>query len=170
MKRLRQLVLLALLVAVSPGVLPAEEPAAEQSPKATLSDLAWMAGHWRGGEKGDLSEEVWTAPEKDSMLGMWRYVAGGKARVFELLAVVMSDSGPLLHLRHFDPKLVAREEKDKPVVLRLARFAPGEAEWEGVGTPEALRITYRKDGEDGLLSILDKGGKKQEFRFRRHRG
>jgi hypothetical protein len=170
MKRLKQLVLLALLVAVSPCVLPAEEPAAEQSPKATLSDLAWMAGHWRGGEKGDLSEEVWTAPEKDSMLGMWRYVAGGKARVFELLAVVMSDSGPLLHLRHFDPKLVAREEKDKPVVLRLVRFAPGEAEWEGVGTPEALRITYRKDGEDGLLSILDKGGKKQEFRFRRHRG
>jgi hypothetical protein len=170
MKALQPLVLLALLVVASPGALPAEEPAAAQASKATLSDLAWMTGHWRGGEEGSLSEEVWTAPEGDSMLGMWRYAAGGKARVFELLAIAMGQDGPLLYLRHFDPKFVAREDKDKPVVLRLARFAPGEAEWEGIGTPEALRITYRRDGEDGLLSILDKGGKKQEFRFRRHRG
>jgi hypothetical protein len=168
MKNPQRLALIALVVAILPGAPPAEAQAAVKAPKASLSDVAFMAGHWRGGEEGSLSEEIWTEPEGDSMLGMWRYAAGGKARVFELLAIVMGEEGPLLYLRHFDPKFAAREEKEKPVILKLARSAPGEAEWEGVGTPEPLRITYRRDGEEGLLSILDKAGKKQEFRFRRH--
>jgi hypothetical protein len=77
---------------------------------ASLKDVAFMAGHWVGGEKGDLSEEVWTSPDGDSMLGMWRYVSQGQVRIF-------------------------------------------------------LRLTYRSEGQ-GLVSVLEKQGSKQEFRFR----
>ena len=37
------------------------------------------------------------------MLGMWRYVQGGKASVFELLAITAEPEGVVLRLRHFDP-------------------------------------------------------------------
>jgi hypothetical protein len=156
------------LFALALQATPAPGPAAAPAP-ATLADVAFMAGHWLGGEEGDVSEEVWTAPEGDSMLGLWRYVSKGQARVFELLSLKAEPDGVLLRLRHFDPRLVAREEKETPLVLRLIRHAPGEAAFEGaaVGGTGQVRLTYRRDGEAGLVSVLEKAGRRDEFRFRR---
>ena len=67
--------------------------------KATLADLAWIAGHWVNEEGGDLSEEVWTAPTGDSMQGMWRYVAAGRVKIFEALTIVEDAEGVTLRLR-----------------------------------------------------------------------
>ncbi len=155
--------LLALAVQAPP--VPAPSPA----PTATLADVAFMAGRWLGGEDGDVSEEVWTEPVGDSMLGMWRYVSKGQARVFELLSLKVEGEGLVLRLRHFDPLFVAREEKGAPLVLRLVARTPGQATFEGpaVGGVGLVRLTYRRDGADGLVSVLEKGGSPQEFRFRR---
>ncbi len=144
-------------------------PAPPPAPPASLADVAFMAGHWLGGEEGDLSEEVWTAPAGDSMLGMWRYVSKGQARVFELLSLKAESGGVVLRLRHFDPLFGAREDKATPVVLRLVAHAPGQATFEGpaVGSAGTVRLSYRRDGADGLVSVLEKGGSPQEFRFRR---
>lgn len=157
--------LLALAVQAPPATAPSPPAAAP----ASLADVAFMAGHWLGGEGGDVSEEVWTAPEGDTMLGMWRYVSKGQARVLELLSLRAEPDGVALRLRHFDPRLVAREDKETPLVLRLVRRAPGEATFEGpaVGAAGTVRLTYRREGADGLVSILDKGGSPQEFHFRR---
>jgi hypothetical protein len=69
------------------GPLPHAAPAAPPPIAATLADVAFLEGHWRGGDPGELSEEVWSAPEGDSMVGMWRYVAKGRARLFEMLSL-----------------------------------------------------------------------------------
>jgi len=153
--------LLAEGLPVRAGVAPPPIP-------ATLADVAFMAGHWVGGDPGDLSEEVWSAPEGDSMVGMWRYVAKGRARIFEVLTLTTEGPNVVLRIRHFDPKLVAREEKDKAVELPLVAKGPREAVFEG---PEydakgTVRLTYRQDG-DSLTAVLEKAGGKQEFRFRR---
>jgi hypothetical protein len=128
-----------------------------------------MAGHWVGGDPGDLSEEVWTAPEGDSMLGMWRYVGRGQARIFELLTLTVEGQGVVLRIRHFDPKLVAKEEKAGAVELPLVAKGPGEAVFEGPqsGGKGTIRLSYRRDGDGGLVAVLEKGGSKEEFRFRR---
>ncbi len=155
------LVLLALVQAAAAG---------EQAPvSATLADVAFMAGHWVDESADQLSEEVWTEPSGDSMLGMWRYVGRGQARVLELLTLKAEGGLVVLRLRHFDGKLVAREEKDRPVELRLVAKQATEASFEGaeVGGTGRVRLTYRRTGPDSLLSILDKGGKPQEFSFRR---
>jgi hypothetical protein len=148
---------------------PAQETKATPAPvPATLADVAFMAGHWVGGDRGDLSEEVWSAPEGDSMMGMWRYVSKGQTRIYELLTLTTQGPDVLLRIRHFDPKLVAREEKDRAVELPLVGKGPGEAVFEG---PEYdvrgnVRLTYRR-GEGGtLIAVLEKEGSKQEFRFR----
>lgn len=161
--------MLALLMAPLLAVAAPAPPVAPATAPATLADVAFLAGHWLGSEDGGLSEEVWTAPEGDSMLGMWRYVSEGRARVFELLSLKAEDGGVVMRLRHFDPLFVAREETTAPVVLRLAARAPGEATFEGpaVSGPGTLRLTYRREGEEGLVGVLEKGGTRQEFRFRR---
>jgi hypothetical protein len=59
-----------------------------------------------------------------------------------------------LGFRHSDPKLAAREEKDRPLVWLLIRSGSREAVFEG---PEAsgqgtTRLTYRQPDEDTLFS------------------
>jgi hypothetical protein len=141
----------------------------EPAPPASVADLAWIAGRWLDASSGNLSEEVWTAPSGDSMLGMWRFVSAGRARIFELLTITTGDGGPELRLRHFDRMLVGREDKERPVVLKLVRRADREAAFEGPEYAGAgrVRITYRRAEEDGLTVTLERGGSKEEFRFRR---
>jgi hypothetical protein len=130
--------------------------------------VAWIAGHWVDDSEGNLSEEIWAAPAGDSMMGMWRYVAGGKVRIHELLTITDEGGGPVFRLRHFDPRLVAREEKDKPLVLKLVALKDGEAAFEGPGQPTGtVRLTYRRTSPDALSVTLDKEGSSQVFGFRR---
>jgi len=150
------------------GVLPARAAAAPPPVPATLADVAFMAGHWVGGEGGDVSEEVWAAPEGDSMMGMWRYVSKGHAGIFELLTLTAEGPNVVLRIRHFDPKLVGREERERAVELPLVSKRPGEAVFLGAeyGSSGTVRLTYRGGG-DTLTGLLEKGGRKEEFRFRR---
>jgi hypothetical protein len=149
--------------ALSTGAGDAARPVA-----ATLADVSFMAGHWVGGEGGDVSEEVWAAPEGDSMMGMWRYVSKGHAGIFEFLALTPEGPNVVLRIRHFDPKLVGREDRERAVELPLVAKRPGEAVFEGAeyGGNGTVRLTYRGGG-DTLTGLLEKGTRKEEFRFRR---
>lgn len=144
-------------------------PTAPPPIKAILADVAFMAGHWVGGDPGELSEEVWSEPEGDSMMGMWRFVAKGKTQIYEMLTLSAEGDAVVLRLRHFNPRLVGREEKDRPVALSLVKKGPGEAVFEGLehNVRGTLRLTYRQPTSDTLVGMLEKEGTKQEFRFRR---
>ena len=138
---------------------------------ATLSDLSWFTGRWIDDAGGNLSEETWTAPSGDSMQGMWRYVVGGKTQIYEILTVTAEDGGLVMRLRHFDPKLVGREDKATPVVLKLVASKDRSAVFEGpevgASTPGLVRLTYARPNDGTLVVTLDKDGKKQGFTFRR---
>ena len=149
----------------------AQTPATAPSRAATVAELAWIAGHWVDDSGGALSEEIWTAPSGNSMIGMWRYVANGKLQIFELLSITDDgDGAPVFRLRHFDPRMVAREEKDKALTLKLVGFKDGEAAFEGPGQPTGtVRLTYRQPGADRLNVTLDRDGRSQVFHLRRAR-
>jgi hypothetical protein len=133
----------------------------------SLSDLAWMAGSWQAEGPGPVSEEVWLPPAGDNMIGMWRLVADGKARVYEFLTLTQEAEGPVLRLRHFDRALVGWEEKDKPLVLPLVRQGAREASFEGLASDGTrLRLHYRRPAEDRLAVTLLRGDQAQEFAFR----
>jgi hypothetical protein len=154
---------------IAAGLLVPALGAAPPAVPSTLADVAFIAGHWVGGDGGDLWEEIWTAPEGDSMVGTWRYVSGGRARVYEILTLTAEGPHVVLRLRHFDPKLVAREEKDRPLELPLVAKQGREAVFEGAedGVKGPVRLTYRGGEKDTLEVVLEKEGKRQEFRFRR---
>ena len=92
-----------------------------------LGDLAFVAGHWKGTEGAVSIEEVWTKPEGDAMTGMFRIVSGGKTRITEFMAFEQREAGPVLVMRHFGPGLIAREEKDAPLVWTLEKVEPNHA-------------------------------------------
>ena len=149
---------------------PTPSPGAAAAPPAPrLADLAWIAGHWVDDASGNLSEEVWMEPAGESMTGMWRYVAKGRLAVQELLSIADEGGRVVLRLRHFDPKMVAREEKASPLALPLLSWKADEVVFEGPGQPTGtVRLTYRRPSPDTLAVTLEKdGGAPQPFRFRR---
>lgn len=157
--------------AATTGTLAAQPATASPAPSpaaASLASAAFMEGHWLGSVDGALSEEIWTAPAGDGMLGMWRLVADGQTRVLELLALTTDpEHGLVLRLRHFDRALVARESAERPLVLRVHRATAGEVSFEGQGPDGPLRLAYRRDGADGLVAVLERGERRDEFRYRR---
>ncbi len=163
--------LLALSLIFAPVLSAAEPPVPAATPRpgisSTLGDVSFMAGRWVDEEKGTLSEEIWSAPGGDSMMGMWRLSVGGKAKVFEFLTMVEEEGRVTFRLRHFDRRGVAWEEKDKPLVLPLVVKGAGLAVFEGDGKSGILRLTYRREGE-ALVGRLEKAGEAPvDYRFRR---
>ena len=158
------IVVLLLSVAAARGQASAPAPA-----KAVLANLSWMAGRSVDDSGGNLSEEIWTAPSGASMMGMWRYVEGGKTRIYELLTIRVDVDGIEMRLRHFDPQFVAREDKDASVVMKLVSWKHREAVFEGpaVGAAGLVSLRYRRLTDDTLSCTLEKNGKKEEFSFRK---
>jgi hypothetical protein len=129
-----------------------------------LTDFAFISGHNRGELDGGVIDEHWSEPAGDSMMGVYRYIKDGKVEMYELLVIEQTAKGPVLRLRHFNPGLVGWEEKGEVWSYPLARFAPGEAVFEGAD--KRIRISYRDAGHGILESTLERTGKKTEvFQF-----
>lgn len=135
---------------------------------ADLQSLSWLAGRWVSDENGTVSEESWSPPTGDTMVGTWRLVAGGKVRIFEMLVFKQEADGLVLLLRHFDPALNVRvTEKDGP--LRFKHVPGNSKAWvfDGAESGKPVKLTYSTPSDDLLEVVLDKEGKKQTFRMRR---
>ena len=159
---------IALTIVAIVLVIDAAAAARAETP-ITLHDLSWLAGRWVDDSGGNLSEETWSAPSGDAMLGMWRYVVEGKTRLYEILRVSAEEGSLVLRLRHFDPALVAMEDKATPYVLKLVSTDPRRLVFEGpeVGASGTVRLTYARPSDDVLAVTLEKGGQTKGFQFRR---
>jgi hypothetical protein len=119
--------------------------------------ITLIAGHWVDESAGDLSEETWAPPSGDCLVGMWRLVVGGKAKLYELLTITAEPDGLVLRLRHFDRSGVGWEDREHPLVLRLVRSKEGEAVFQGRETKGFLRISYRRVDAERLASVVEEG-------------
>jgi len=136
-----------------------------KSPMAKIGDLAWIQGRWVGEGLGGTVEEIWSPPLGDSMLGMFRLVKNGKVVFSEHCAIVETEGGLLLRVKHFDTNFKGWEEKDVSVKFPLVKLTPTEANFDG--------LTIRKKDADTLLMYVAIKNKKtgavreEEFRYRR---
>ena len=157
--------LLTVLVATHVHAQPAigAAPAA----KATVSQLAFIAGPWTGTLGDRTIEQHWSAPLGDSMVAMYRNVQDGKVRLYELLVMEQEGEGVALRIKHFAPGagLVGRQEKDVSINHRLVKVEGQTAVFEGTGTnpnrviftrtsPHALTIRVERV-RDGALAGTD---------------
>jgi hypothetical protein len=115
-----------------------------KSPPATMSDVAWLAGHWSGPALGGEAEEIWSPPKAGSMMGMYRLVRDGKVVFYELLTLVHEGGTLVLRLKHFNPDLTGWEDKQTTVDFRLVGLGDGVVQFEG--------MSFHREG-DGKLTV-----------------
>lgn len=131
---------------------------------ATIEDVAWLAGYWKGEGLGGICEEFWTGLSQDSMTGLFRLVKDGKTVFQEIFTITEQGNSLILKLKHFNPDLTGWEEKNQTIDFPLVRVAPNEAFFDG--------LTYRKLPDGALqiflrLSMKDGKSVEEEFRFER---
>ncbi len=142
-----------------------DEPSGAQKPtqakvaagiEATVAQLSWISGAWDGTGLGGTVEELWTKPDGDSMVGVFRLVgADGKLTVCELLMIEQRGKHVAYSFRHFGPGNKPWEELDKPLAFDLIRLTANEAVFESSVQTTPKRLTYTRT--DDKLSVRVQG-------------
>jgi len=127
-----------------------------------LSAFGWLAGRWESSE-GPTTEERWTAPTSNLMLGVSRTVKEGRTVGFEFLR---------LEKRGADIYYVPQPSGRPPVDFKLTSAENGAFVFENTeGIDRVHRIEYRREGNDGLYARIEgvQNGKPflLEYRYRR---
>ena len=136
----------------------------QSQPAATPADVAWLTGHWRGSALGGVSEEIWSAPEANSMMGMFRLMKDGATVFYEIMSIQPDGHSIVLVLKHFNADLTGWEERDEVLRFRLVKLTPTEAWFEG--------LTFRRLDADTLqvqlaIGMRDGTAREEEFRYAR---
>jgi hypothetical protein len=103
---------------------------------ACVEDLAWIAGSWQGTIGDDPVEEVWTAPNGGTMMGMFRWLRNGKPRFYEIIALEPHEDGVCMRVRHFSP-------------------GPGLHTWEGQDAAMEFKLTEHRAGHAAFCQSDD---------------
>lgn len=133
-----------------------------------VQDFSFLTGRWRGGiSGGGLFDEEWSEASADTMMGMFRYMENGKVQFYEFMVIEATPSGPVLHLRHFDPGLTGWEEKNAPLTFTVD--SSSEKQVVFVNADKSTTLTYRRSSPVALSETLEReasGHKgKQQFSF-----
>ena len=102
-----------------------------KSPEATLEDVSWIAGHWKGEAFGGVAEEIWSPPLGDSMMFVFKLVADGKVQFYEVGHIQQIGETLLLQLKHFHDSLKGWEEKDETVDFKLVEIDGNRVYFDG---------------------------------------
>ena len=91
------------------------------SPNASISQIEWMTGHWKGEAFGGITEEIWSPPLGGSMMFSFKLVADDKVNFYELGHILETNGTLLLQLKHFGGDLKGWEEKNDTVDFKLVK-------------------------------------------------
>ncbi len=127
-----------------------------QSPAASIDQLAWIAGYWKGEAFGGLTEEIWSEPNAGSMMGSFKLSEGEQIIFYELCILRELDNTVLLQLKHFGDDLKGWEEKNETQDFRLVRIEKDKALFDGFSfekiSDEEMHLYVLIGGEDGTVS------------------
>lgn len=125
-----------------------------------LKALSFLTGTWQGRMgQDDFVEEVWSEAKGGAMMGMFRWLnAEGRPRMYEILTITSDGADVFLRLRHFSAEMIAWEERDAPIVLKMRGAEQGRAEFVNMNEAAALsRIVFFSAEDDGLgIDVLFK--------------
>lgn len=123
----------------------------------SVSDVRFIEGSWRA-TAGDRSiDAVWSSPAGENIVGYVRVMKDDTVVLYELFAFEQSSEGFVANVRHFNPGLVAREDKDKPDRYSFLEAGEGWALFEKQG--DAVRVRYERRSADAFAIVV---GRQQE--------
>lgn len=133
------------------------------SPEATLSDISWIEGHWRGEAFGGITEEIWSPPMAGSMMCSFRLIVDGEVEFYEMVTITEENGSLMLRLKHFNTDLTGWEEKEETVDFRLVRVSPDKVYFDG--------FTFERLSDDEIVIYVvvgnEEGEYEQAFPYRR---
>jgi hypothetical protein len=131
------LLVLTLLMACASSPPPRAGP----SPATAVSRLGWLTGRWHAVAAGTFLEETWSAPEGESMVGMFRAVQAGTAGFYEMMAFEREGDAVFLRMVHFGLKLAPHHGDSRTLDYALVETdGVGRATFE-TSSPERVRRT-----------------------------
>ncbi|MGC1516506.1 MAG: DUF6265 family protein [Maribacter sp.] len=135
-----------------------------ESPKANLTSIEWLAGHWQGEAFGGIAEEIWSPPLGGVMLFSFRLVAEGTISFYEFGHILETDGTLILQLKHFDPNLQGWEEKDETIDFKLVKVEENRLFFDD------FTIEYVSDKEINMYVLIEEDdGTTNEVKFNYHR-
>jgi Domain of unknown function (DUF6265) len=124
-----------------------QTPSAAGVGAASLKSLTWMAGDWELREGNSCTEESWTLPADDKMIGMSRTIENGETRSFEFIRIEARADGIFY---------VAQPGGRPPVDFKLSTSPGPELTFLNPGHADHLkRILYRRDGDAGMAARIE---------------
>ncbi|MEM7581971.1 MAG: DUF6265 family protein [Acidobacteriota bacterium] len=138
-------VLFLLLLPLVAGAEATETP-------ASVAELEWLVGHWRGELGGGTIEEYWSTTGGGAIMGSFRWFTEDEVRFYEFILIEPSPTGPVLRIKHFNPGLQGWEEKNETVDFHLAEHRDGLAVFERDPAIEDSQLVYTLKSE-GVLEV-----------------
>ena len=133
---------------------PADLKGEDSTASAALSRFQWLTGTWRANQGDDVLEEIWSAPHANSMMGIFRWVKGGKTWMNELMTITATDGAVVFRLRHFSAAMVPWEDRDAAFEYPLLSEGPTKAVFENEKRDSPRRFVYERD-HDSLTIRLE---------------
>ncbi len=133
------------------------------SPLATVEQVAWVAGHWKGKAFGGDTEEIWSKPTAGSMMGSFKLSEGEDVVFYELCLFRNVDKTILFQLKHFGADLKGWESQNETVDFPLVKMTKDVAYFDG--------ITFERisDDEMHVYVRIEEEGKVEDVQFVYHR-
>lgn len=114
-----------------------------------ISELAWMAGSWKGEHDGGTIEEHWMSPAGKTMSGMSRLVVGERTAFHEYLRIKQNADGTIDYLAQPVGRCPATP-------FRLTKLSANLAVFENPAHDDPKLIRYELKS-DGTLSATTEG-------------
>ena len=125
-----------------------------------INQFSWLAGTWVGDGFGGVSEEFWSSPSSGSVFGSYKHHKEGKTTFYEFFVISQDSTGEYaLKLKHFTPEMIGWETKEKFVSFPLISVTDTEIKFDG--------LSYIRDSENTIQSVLQLGGEAHVFNFQR---
>ena len=132
------------LLLLAPFVLAAAPPA------AGIDDLAWLGGFWVAEQGESWTEELWTEPRGDMLLGTNRSGKGTRGSGFEFMRIAADEKGAIAFW--------GSPGGAPAVAFPLVKAGPGEVLFENPAHDFPTRIGYRREGERLVATVSGPGG------------
>ncbi|UAB76300.1 DUF6265 family protein [Mesoflavibacter sp. SCSIO 43206] len=129
------------------------------SPETKLSDVSWIAGHWKGEAFGGITEETWSPPLGDSMMFSFKLVVDQKVVFYEIGGIREVDNTLLFQLKHFGADFKGWEEKDETVDAKLVKIEGNRVYFD--------QFTFEKisDNEINIYVVIENEDDVDEVKF-----
>ena len=114
--------------------------------RATIGDISWLAGFWKGRIGNASLEECWTPAAGGAMLGLSRTIAGNRTVVFEFLQIVEHHGG-LVYLAQTNGRAPATE-------FTLTRLNAAGAVFENRFETVPKTVKYSLEADGTLTAVI----------------